>query len=166
VTAIKGKTSMTLTTTAEDFLAQKRIAIVGMSRQKGTGNIIYDRLKARGYEVFAVNPNVDQIDGIPVYPNLKAIPDGVDAVMIVTRPEVSESVVHECKEVGVTRVWMHNNPMFGAAASSASPEAVDFCKANGISVVDTGCPLMFDPTADFAHKCMKWFLGVTGKMER
>ena len=155
---------MTLEAKTEAFLAQKRIAVAGVSRSAGTGNGIYDRMKARGYAVFAINPNATEINGEPCYPNLKAIPGGVDAVMIATRPEITEKVVGECVELGIPHVWMHYNALFGVSKSSVSETAVAMCRENGINVIPGGCPMMYGTTADFGHKCMRWILGVTGKL--
>lgn len=147
---------------AKEFLAQKNIAVVGVSRtEKDAANGIYTALRGKGYHVFAVNPKADTVEGDKCYHNLKEIPEKLDAVMIVTRPEVAVEVVHECAEVGVPRVWMHKNALFGEARSSVSEEAVAYCKEHDISVIDGGCPMMF---MDFPHKCMRWMLGVMGKL--
>jgi predicted CoA-binding protein len=89
----------------DDFLAQKRIAVAGVSREPGGkhgGNIVYQRLKERGYDVFAVNPNSDTVEGDPCYRSLAAIPGGVDAVVIATTPSAAASVAKECQELGIT----------------------------------------------------------------
>ena len=83
----------------DDFLAQKRIAVVGVSREPGGkhgGNVVYQRLRERGYEVFAVNPNADMVEGDPCFHDLASIPGGVDAVVIATTPAVAPSVAREC----------------------------------------------------------------------
>jgi predicted CoA-binding protein len=157
---------MELRERADAFLAQKRIAVVGVSRSNGTGNGIYDRLQDRGYEVFAVNPNTAEINGKPCYPSLGAIPGGVGAVVIATRPEVTEQIVQECAELGIGHIWMHYNALFGKRLSSVSKAAVELCREQGINVIPGGCPLMFDPAADGAHKCMRWILGITGGLPR
>lgn len=149
---------------SEAFLAQKRIAVVGVSRNQGTGNSILKALQGRGYEVVPVNPNAAEVEGQKCYPNLKEIPSGVNAVVIVTNPEVTKNVAQECVEVGVDHVWMHFNAMFGESNSSVSEEAAEYCRQNGINVIAGGCPLMFGEGADFGHKCMRWLLGVTGKL--
>ena len=79
---------------AQKFLANKRIAVTGVSRQpKGHGsNAVYVRLRERGYEVFAVNPNSPEAEGDQTYPDLASIPGGVDAVVIGTRPEHAEDL--------------------------------------------------------------------------
>ena len=142
-----------------EFLTKKRIAVTGVSRNpKGHGsNIVYQRLKERGYDVFAVNPNATEIDGDPCYHDLRSIPDGVDAVVIGTRPSTAQSTMAECAELGIGYVWMHR----GFGGGSVSPDAADYGRQQGITVIDGGCPLMFDPTADFGHKIMKIMLAPT-----
>lgn len=147
-----------------DFLAHKRIAVTGVSRKpQGHGsNIVYQRLRDRGYEVFAVNPNADQVEGDPCYKDLASIPGGVEAVVIGTRPETAEETMRQCEELGVKSVWMHRS----IGQGSVSPVAAEFGRSKGITVIDGGCPLMFDPTADFAHKCMRYVFSWTGKVPK
>ena len=138
---------------ATAFLANKRVAVTGVSRTPKThgSNNVYRRLKDRGYEVFAVNPNTDTVEGDPSYQDLKSIPGGVEAVVIGTRPEIAEKTMRECAELGIKQVWMHRGP----GAGSVSNAATDYGRQQGITVIDGGCPLMFDPTADFGHKFMR-----------
>ncbi len=147
---------------ARDFLAQGRLAVAGVSRtQQDAANIIYGRLKDGGRQVFPVNPNAETIDGAQCYPDLKSIPGGVDGVVIVTRPDVTERLVRDCAEAGVSRVWIHENAILGAARSSVSPQAVAYCQENGIEVIAGGCPLMY---LEFGHKCMRWMIGLMGRL--
>jgi predicted CoA-binding protein len=149
---------------AAEFLAEKRIAVTGVSHApEGHGsNTVYRRFKERGYQVFAVNPNADTVEGDRAFPNLHAIPGGVGAVVIGTRPETAEQTMRECAELGITHVWMHR--AFGEGSVSAPATA--FGREHGITVIDGGCPCMFDPTADSAHKVMRFCLGVAGKLPR
>jgi uncharacterized protein len=117
-------------------------------------NTVYQRLRDRGYEVFAVNPNAQEVEGDPCYPDLRSIPGGVEAVVIGTRPERAEATVHECAELGIKHVWMHH----GAGGSSVSAAATEYGRQHGITVIDGGCPLMFGPTADVGHKVMRVLL--------
>jgi acyl-CoA synthetase (NDP forming) len=80
-------------------------------------------------------------------------------VVIVTRPDVTEHIVHECGDVGVRRVWMHQSIGKG---SSVSPEAVEYCRQHDISVIAGACPMMYGPDVDFGHTCMRWVLKLTG----
>jgi hypothetical protein len=154
----------TIKEAASPFLANKRIAVTGVSRKpQGHGsNVVYQRLRDRGYEVFAVNPNADQVEGDPCYPDVKSLPGGVDAVVIGTRPEVAEDTMRECADLGVKHVWMHRS--FGEG--SVSDAATEYGRGQGISVIDGGCPCMFDPTADPGHKAMRFLFTLTGKVPR
>jgi uncharacterized protein len=138
---------------AEEFLASRRVAVTGVSRTPKThgANNVYRRLRDRGYQVFAINPNTGQVEGDRCYHDLKSIPGGVDAVVIGTRPEIAEDTMRECAELGITRVWMHRGP----GAGSVSAAATGYGREHGITVIDGGCPLMFGPTADFGHKIMR-----------
>jgi predicted CoA-binding protein len=100
-------------------------------------------------------------EGERCYPDLKSIPGGVDGVVIITRPEVTERIVHDCAEAKVRRVWMHQSLGKG---SSVSPEAVEYCRQHDISVIAGACPMMFGPGADFGHTCMRWILKLTGRL--
>ena len=155
-------TRTTLDTKVNEFLAQKRIAVAGVSRngsQHPVGNLIYRRLKTTGHDVFAVNPQIRTFEGDRCYPDLQSIPGGVDGVMIITRPETTERIVRDCNDAGVPRVWMHQSLGKG---SSVSPEAVEYCRQHGISVIAGACPMMYGDGADFGHTCMRWILRVTG----
>jgi len=146
----------------DEFLAQKRIAVAGVSREKNghsAANLIYRRLKTTGHDVFAVNPHMPTFDGDRCYDGVKAIPGGVDGVVIVTRPETTEQIVRECGDAGVHRVWMHQSI---GKATSASPAAIEYCRHHDISVISAGCPMMYGPGVDLGHTCMRWFLKLTG----
>lgn len=157
-------TSATLQAKVDDFLAQKRIAVAGVSRHAShhpVGNLVYRRLKETGHEVFPVNPNMSSFEGDPCFSDLQSIPGGVDGVVIITRPETTERIARDCAQAGVRRVWMHSSL---AKGSSVSEEAVDYCKQQGMSVIAGACPMMFAGNVDLGHTCMRWLLGVTGKL--
>jgi len=155
-------TPTTLEAKVDDFLAQKRIAVAGVSRNHShhpAGNLIYHRLKKAGHEVFPVNPHLQTFEGDRCYPDLKSIPGGVDGVVIITRPEVTERLVHDCGDAGIRRVWMHQSM---ASGSSVSPAAVEYCREHDITVIAGACPMMFGSDVDFGHACMRWMMKVTG----
>jgi predicted CoA-binding protein len=154
----------TIDEAAAEFLGKTRIAVTGVSRHsKGNGsNAVYQRLCERGYEVFAVNPNADEVAGHRCYRDLRSIPEGVDAVVIGTRPELAEETMRECAELGINHVWMHRGPGTG----SVSAAATQYGRQHGITVIDGGCPCMFDPTADFGHKIMRFVFTLTGNVPR
>jgi uncharacterized protein len=149
---------------AAEFLAEKRVAVTGVSRKpQGHGsNAVYQRLRQRGYHVFAVNPNADQVEGDACYPDLKSIPGGVDWVVIGTRPETADVAIRECADLGITRVWMHRGP----GAGSVSHSAAEYGRQRGITVIEGGCPCMFGPTADPGHKAMRFVFTLTGNVPK
>lgn len=144
---------VTVKEAAAEFLTAKRIAVTGVSRtpKDHGGNIVYKRLRDRGYQVFAINPHADHVEGDTCYHDLKSVPGGVDAVVIGTRPETAEATMRECVELGIRQVWMHR--AFGEG--SVSPAATEYGRQHGVRVIDGGCPLMFGPTSDFGHKIMR-----------
>jgi len=149
----------------QDFLAQKVIAVVGVSDKRETGaNRNYKTFKGRGYRVYAVNPRISIFDGSPCYPDLKAIPEKPGAVFMLTSPKVTEQVVQQCADLGIVHVWMHclmgTKPGLAAGSTSVSSSAVEMCNARGISVIPGSCPAQF-LEADFGHGLMRklwgWF---------
>jgi predicted CoA-binding protein len=149
-------------TNVQEFLAQKRIAVAGVSRDQGhhpVGNLIYRRLKTSGHDVFAVNPNMQSFEGDRCYPDLKSIPGGVDGVVIITRPETTAEIVRDCVDAGVRRVWMHRSMTGG---SSVSLQAVEYCRQHDINVIAGACPMMYGDGVDFGHKCMRWIMKFSG----
>ena len=146
----------------DDFLSQKRIAVAGVSHdQKATANAIYRRFREHGYQVFPVNPTADVLEGTTCFHDVKSIPGKVDGVIIVTRPEAADQVVHDCADAGIRRVWMHNGIHGG---SSVSQNAAQFCEEHNISVIAGACPLMFGQTSDGFHRFVEKCLQVTGKL--
>jgi len=149
---------------AAEFLSTERIAVTGVSRTPaGHGsNVVYKRLRERGYDVFAVNPNADEVEGDTAYHDLRSIPGGVEAVVIGTRPEIAEESMRECADLGIRYVWMHRGPGGG----SVSDAAAAYGRECGITVIDGGCPCMFGPTADLGHKTMRFVLTLTGNVPK
>jgi len=159
---------------AEEFLSLKRIAVAGVSRREtgSAANLIYRKLRGAGYEVYALNPRADEVEGDRCYPDLRALPArpesvaggpaAVEGVVAVTPPAQTEELARQCAAAGVRRVWMHRS--FGQG--SVSEAAVAFCRQNGIEVIAGGCPMMYCQPADFGHKCLRWVLGVTGGLPK
>ena len=153
----------------QDFLAQKKIAVVGVSDKRETGcNSNYKKFKEAGYQVYAVNPRISSFDGDPCYPDLKAVPDKPDVVFILASPKVTEQIVQQCVDLGIKRVWMHcmmgTKPGLAAGMTSVSPSAVEMCRANGITVIPGSCPNQF-LKPDFGHAMMRGLWRTFGFMK-
>jgi uncharacterized protein len=152
----------------QDFLAQKKIAVVGVSDRRETGcNLAYKKFRDTGYEVYAVNPRLEHFEGATCYPDLKSIPEKPDAVFILANPEVTNEVVQQCVELGIKHVWMHcllgTRPGLGKTMTSVSADAVRACQENGITVIPGSCPNQF-LKADFGHVLMRGSMRLVGNL--
>jgi len=150
----------------QDFLSQKKIAVVGVSDKRETGcNMAYTKFKDKGYQVFPVNPRINEYDGVPCYPDLKAIPETPDAVFILASPNVTNQIVQQCVDLGVKHVWMHcmmgTKPGLAKSMTSVSQDAVQMCRENGIQVIPGSCPNQF-LNPDFGHSMMRGMWGLFG----
>ena len=150
----------------QEFLAQKKIAVVGVSDKRDTGcNLNYRKFKETGYQVYAVNPRISEFEGDPCYSDLKSIPEKPDAVFILASPQVTDQIVQQCVDLGVKHVWMHcmmgTKPGLAQSMTSVSQDAVQACRENGIQVIPGSCPNQFlEP--DFAHNMMRGMWGLFG----
>lgn len=144
-----------------EFLRGRRIAVAGVSRSRDqAANAVLAKLRASGYEVFPVNPNAPEVEGVKCYPDLRSIPGSLDGVVVATAPDVSLEIVRQCEARGVRAVWFHR--AFGRG--SVSPEAVRACKAAGIRCIAGGCPLMYCEPVDLGHRCIRWWMKRTGQL--
>jgi predicted CoA-binding protein len=141
---------------ATAFLRHQRVAVTGVSRQPKDhgGNVVYRRLRERGYQTFAVNPNATQVEGDTCYADLRSVPGGVEAVVIATSPAHAMRTMRECVDLGIQHVWMHRGPGTG----SVSAEAAAYGRQQGITVIEGGCPCMFGATSDYGHRAMRTVL--------
>ena len=140
-----------------DFLAQRSLAVVGVSRGgKKFGNRAYRELKAKGYCLFPIHPKAETLEGEPCYPSLDALPDHVGGVLTIVPPDQTEQVVRDAAAAGIRRVWMQQG--------AESGEAISFCEENGISVVSGECILMFAEPLKFYHRPHRWLWKLLGKL--
>ncbi len=150
-------------TLVEEFLALKRIAIVGVSRNAVDFNrMLFREFRKRGYDAVPVNPNAGEIDGLRCYAHVQEITPPVEGALLMTEPRVTESVVRDCSEAGIRRVWMYQAVGEGAV----SQDAIEFCLANGIAVIPGLCPHMFFPHTAFFHRLHGLVLKLTGRYPR
>jgi uncharacterized protein len=150
----------------QDFLAQKRIAVVGVSDKRETGcNLGYRKFKEAGYSVSAVNPRLSTFEGDPCYPDLGSIPEKPDAVFILANPRITDQIVQQCVDLGITRVWMHclmgTKPGLASGITSVSQKAVSVCRQNGITVIPGACPNQF-LKPDFGHAMIRLIFRTLG----
>jgi predicted CoA-binding protein len=119
----------------KEFMAKKRFAVVGATdNTEKYGNKIFKNLTRRGYEVYPVNPNLKEIDGVKCYPSLADVPVKVDVVDFVVPPKVTESILKECKRLGLDNIWLQ--------PGSESDTAIAFCRDNKFKVVYDTCVML------------------------
>ena len=149
---------------AAEFLEKRRIAVTGVSGDpKGHGgNVIYTRLRDCGYDVVAINPNAETVEDDAAYPDLTSVPGTIDAVIVASNPEHSLDAVHECIDLGIGYVWLHH----GLGAGSVEAEATRLGREHGLTVIDGGCPLMYPPVSDPAHRVMKVLSRLAGNLPK
>lgn len=146
-------------TAVKNFLAQKTLAVVGLSRSGDAfSNMVYKDLKSKGYRLFAVNPNAESIQGEKCYPNLSALPEKVGGVLLFTQPAVTEQVVKDAAAAGIRNIWIQQG------AESAG--ALQFCEQNQLAAVSGHCIMMFAEPVAFLHRPHRWILGLLGKLPR
>jgi predicted CoA-binding protein len=139
----------------EDFLAERSIAVVGVSRTKGFGNMAFSELKKKGYHVYPVNQYATGLEGEKCYRSLDELPGPVGGVLTVVPPAQTEKVVADCVRLGIRRVWMQQG--------SESREAIRLCEENGISAVHSACILMYATPTSF-HRFHRWVWKILGKL--
>jgi predicted CoA-binding protein len=119
----------------ESFLAEKRIAVVGVSRRAGFANTAMKSLRAGGWEVFPVNAVADEVEGEHCWHAVGQVPGPVGAVLCVVPPAETEKVVEDCVRAGIGKVWMQQG--------SESPAAIRRAEKAGMTVVHHACVLMY-----------------------
>ena len=149
--------------TIEDFLAQKRIAVVGISRERSNiSTQLFEELCRLGYDVVPVNPNIAEIFGQRCFARVQDIQPAVDAALLLTSPTITDTVVRDCAEAGIRRIWMYR----AGGQGSVSATAIEFCRAQGIELVPGQCPFMFLPGARGVHRFHGFIRKITGKYPR
>ncbi|MGA7719840.1 MAG: CoA-binding protein [Ignavibacteriaceae bacterium] len=143
--------------TVKNFLSCSKIAVVGVSRTgKKYGNKAFNELRKKGYNVFPVNPNVNEIEGVKCFGSLKQLPVQVDGAVLAIPPAESMKVLKDAVSAGIKNIWLQQG--------SESMEAINYCNNNGLKVIYGQCILMFAEPAEFIHRAHRWINGFTGKL--
>ena len=154
---------MTTMTQVQNFLALKRIAVVGVSRNpKDFSYTLWQELRQRRYEAIPVNPGTTELDGQPCFASVKAIQPPVEGVLIMTPARLTDQIVGECAEAGVKHVWMYG----GMAPGAKTKTAIEFCETRGIEAVVGLCPYMFLPGTPTFHSLHRGWKKLTGSYPR
>jgi len=150
---------MNIQETIEDFVAQRALALVGISRDpRKFGNVVFKELKSRGYRVYPLHRVAQFIQDERCYPNLQSLPEPVGGMIIVVPPKETEAVVREASLAGIRRIWMQQG--------AESEEAIRFCRENGLDVIYGRCILMHAPRVTSFHRLHRFFSRITGRIYR
>jgi predicted CoA-binding protein len=142
-----------------EFLAQPRLAVVGVSHQpKDFSRMLFRELRSRGYDAIPVNPAAQEVEGTHCYARVQEIQPPVENALLMTSPAVTKVVVQDCAAAGIKRVWMYGP----GSRRAVSPEAVAYCEAHGISVIAGECPFMFLPRGAWYHRLHGWVQKIQG----
>lgn len=143
----------------DEFLSRRRVAFVGVSRDpRDFSRTIFREFISRKYDVIPINPLISLVDEHHCFADLREIKPPVEAVLIMTPPNVSEDIVHQCRDTGVKTVWFYR----AAGTGAASPNAISFCKEHHIETIEGHCPMMFLPDTGFVHRVHRFFSKITG----
>jgi uncharacterized protein len=147
----------------QDFLAQKRIAMVGISREPKDFSVqLFEELCRRGYDVVPVNPKTPNVLGRTCFARVQDIQPPVEAALLMTSAAITETVVSDCAEAGIRRVWMYR----AAGKGAVNPKALAFCEEYGIKVIPGECPFMFLAPSTGVHRVHGFFRKITGRYPR
>jgi hypothetical protein len=150
---------MILRKSITNFLSQKKLAVIGVSRDtKQFANYAYRFLKTHGYIVYPVNPNAKLVEGDKCFPNIMSLPEKVDGALIMLPPEKTMKVLPEITDAGINHIWLQQQ--------TESPQAIQFCKDRKINVVYGECIMMFSEPLAIPHRLHRWVKRVTGTLPK
>jgi len=143
----------------DDFVGQKSLALVGVSRKgRGFGNTVRKELTARGYALRLIHPEAASIDGRPCARTLAEVASEVGGAILVTPPESTTTLVKEAADAGIRRLWLQQG--------AESDEAIRLAKERGLSVIHGQCILMYAEPTGFPHNLHRFILRLFGRLPR
>jgi len=140
---------MTTLELINQFFSQKRIALIGASRNPGDfSRGLMKELLTRGIDVVPVNTRADEIDGKPCAKSIQEVTPEVSAALILTPKDGMMQAVSECASAGVGTVWL-----FGIKGPKEIPaEVIELCARRAMTVIPGYCPYMFLENAGWFHR--------------
>jgi len=146
-----------------DFLRQRRLAVVGVSRETGAfPNVVFRQLRDRGYDVVPVNPHAAELEGSQAFARVQEVTPPVEGVLVYVPAEAAQAVAEDCAAAGVKRVWFAGPAKAGAKLAPA----LDYCRAQGLEAVGGWCPYLFLPEAAFPHRLHSFLARLFGALPK
>lgn len=139
----------------QKFFAPRKIAIAGASRStKKFGGSIFKELREKGFVLYPINPNADEIQGVKCYRSVDELPADVEHLFIVTPKEETESVAQAAIRKGMKMIWIQQK--------SDTPEAVKIIEEAGIPLIYKRCIMMFADPVKSVHAFHRFFVKAFG----
>jgi predicted CoA-binding protein len=139
----------------QQFLSPRKMAIAGVSRNpKKFGGSVFRELKEKGFELYPVNKNTDEIQGVKCYKSVTDLPGDVKHLFIVTPKESTASVAGEAILKGMDMIWIQQK--------SETPEAVEAINEAGISLIHKKCIMMFAAPVKGPHNFHRFLVKLFG----
>ncbi len=143
-----------------NFLAAKRIAVIGPSRSRiKYSRMLFRELLEHGYDVIPVNPNAEEIEGIRCYKKIGDITPAPERAVIILPEELTEQAVLDCADAGIKDVWLHRH----VAGGVSDTRAISRAEEKGVNLITGYCMFMFLPKAPLFHRFHGGLLKIIGK---
>ena len=143
-----------------EFLMQKRFAMVGVSRDpRDFSRKLFDELLKRGYNVVPVNPGTKELEGRQCFARVRDIKPPVTSALLMTSRTMTDQILRDCADAGVTLVWIYGI----SGVKNISPTSLTICEEYGIEVVPGYCPYMFMPMTALFHRMHGFAWKVIGR---
>jgi uncharacterized protein len=148
-----------MNTNIKDFIAGKRIALLGASRSNDKykfGNMAAAELLRRGYEIYLVHPQAEKINDVATYPSLNALKGLVDGVLVSLPAEKGVEVLREAAAAGITNVWIQQG--------GESAELIRMGEELKLNLVTGKCILMYAQPVRSLHSIHRFLMKVAGQL--
>ena len=150
---------MTTRAAVDGVLNGKSLAVIGVSRNpQKFGNMVVKELSEKGFKLFPIHPQLDQVNGVPCYSSFEALPEAPSAAFVAVAPEKSAAAVKEAHQAGIRNIWIQQ--------MAQSDEALQYCRDNDISFVSGECILMYAEPVGSIHKFHRFFKKLFGRMPK
>lgn len=137
-------------TPIHEFYASRQMALVGISNVKSKfGNYIYKQFTKRGYTVYPVHTQITEYHGKQVYPSISALPEGIDSILINTKPESTRQLIEDALAKGIRKIWLQ--------PGSNDDKTLEGLNQDGISIITGECCIMFLDKPGFPHNLHRYF---------
>ena len=142
-----------------DFVSQKNLAIIGVSRnEKKFGNYICKELKKKGYSMFPIHPNLEEYDGLRCYESLDRLPEPIDGIILNIPPDKAKETISDVAKKGIKRVWLQQG--------SSNDQVVKACETNELQFIQNECIIMYAEPVESFHKFHRFIWKLIGKYKK